>query len=178
MVCVVLALTTSCAPSPEESPDADFVPATIPVEAVAAPPPPTVFDAVADSDLELLQSLHAEGRAIDILDDDGLSPLHHAVMNSDLAMATLLLDLGLDPNGAPSVKTPPLNLAIDEVMSPDNSEEQRTFAKDLIKLLMQHGANPTAHHNGLNSAVQHAMDVQCEDCVTLLREQAFSQVVN
>lgn len=174
MAGLFLAFMVGCTPTPNAPLPVRDDPLTVVDLAPDTPPSPTLFDAVAAGDVALLDELHANGEAIDVLDDEGYSLLQRAVLNADSGMVAQLLGLGLDPNGAPSRKDPPLNLAIDLVAPTDGSDVHSDAGLDIITLLIKAGANPTVHLNGYNSAVQHAMDRRCETCVTLIRELAFA----
>lgn len=179
--CVLVAATiscVSCSPAPA-GPEPESLSESVNTEVTPAnntPPPPTVFDAVASGDTKLLTSIHANGGAIDALNAEGLTPLQCAVSTSDVAMVTLLLDLGVDPDGAPSRMEPPINIAVRRaketgVYTPD------TPAWAILKRLIGRGAQTTRHRGGYISAVQHAMEIQCEACIQTMRETAFTKAV-
>lgn len=61
------------------------------------------------------------------------TPLHRAAANADLGLATLLLDSGADADAAGLRKITPLRIAV-----------ERADASEVVKLLLQRGADPSA----------------------------------
>jgi ankyrin repeat protein len=91
------------------------------------------------------------GADLNLTDPDGTTSLVLAVINGHYDTAALLLIKGADPNLADSTGMSPLYAAVDmntlgEVYGRPTQKQASgdTTALDLIKLLLQHGANPNA----------------------------------
>lgn len=86
--------------------------------------------AVQDCNIDLIQDFLQYGASIDEVDDEGLTPLHVAVLHGQVAMAKFLLSKGADPNKASNDLPSPLQLA-----------EQNHDNPELVKLLRTYNSN-------------------------------------
>jgi ankyrin repeat protein len=129
-------------------------------------PPPTMFQtifsapfpaggmtamlyAARQNDLESARILVAAGANVKENSADGSSPLLVAVMNEHYALAKYLLENGADPNAADEKGRGPLYTAIDMrnlewSTRPAPPEKDTLSDLDLIKALLDHGANANA----------------------------------
>jgi hypothetical protein len=129
-----------------------------------------VHDAARIADVDALDNFLDEGIALDELDAMGYTPLFLAVEKSQVISVEWLLERGVDVNGAPGMGKPPLNRAIEVASGLEVDMEAWQRARDIIEVLLEHGATPHEHLNGYPSAVQRAMDLQCEWCVSLMKD--------
>jgi len=83
-------------------------------------------------DLEISRLLIDKGSDVTASDDDGQTPLHHAVMEGHEGVARLLLDNGADVTATDNATWTPLERASD------------TGNKGMVQLLIEKGANATA----------------------------------
>lgn len=67
--------------------------------------------AVRDCNIDLIEDFLKYGASIDEIDDEGLTPLHVAVLHGQLSMAKFLLSKGADPNKPSDGLPTPLQLA-------------------------------------------------------------------
>jgi uncharacterized protein len=90
------------------------------------------------------------GANVNMADPDGISPLLSSVINGHYDVAGLLLDKGADPNLADSTGRTPLYAAVDFNTMPASNRpmpkvvENRLTSLDLVRALLDHGANPNA----------------------------------
>lgn len=145
---------------------------------VAVPAPDPMRQAVDQSDIALLDSLYEEGRPIDTLDSNGLTLLHHAVKAQSSPVVEWLLNHGAQPNGDPGLGQSPLPLAIESARDASGNTAPSSNAFAVIRLLIQAGADPSEHRNGYPSAVQRAMDIECESCISFMKEVSLSHAMN
>lgn len=85
------------------------------------------------SDRDTLELLIERGADLDARDQDGLAPIHRAVRQGDLVLATRLIRAGIDIDRPDAMGRTALDLAI------------ASDARDLVKLLQQYGARPADH---------------------------------
>lgn len=105
-----------------------------------------LHDAVKASEAEKVKHLLQGGYAINDLDENGFSPLHYAVKNSNLDLVTLLLKKGADVNLGP-YNAKPLNEAIKnnnlEIVKlivfakPDTSTKNYDDASSLLRIAQE-----------------------------------------
>ena len=101
-------------------------------------------DGAADAALALV-SLGAD---VNKRDPDGMTPLIEAIVNMHFDLAAQLLDKGADPNLADASGMTPLYAAVDmrtpawERSRPDPKETDNLDCLDLMRVLLDHGANP------------------------------------
>lgn len=78
------------------------------------------------------------------LDKSGVAPLHRAVRTRCAAAVRALLGGGAAPRGKSGSGATPLHLAVQSTgRGGSGSEESREQQKDILLLLLQHGARPT-----------------------------------
>ena len=133
----------------------------------------TVHQAARDGDLEEIVQLFDDGYPLDDLNQDGLAPLQVATEALQVEVVKWLLERGVDANGKPSLEVPPLVRAVEMMCAAEKALSEWESARDTIVLLVEHGADPIEPRNGYLSGVQRAMDLYCEEGVSLLREVAL-----
>lgn len=131
--------------------------------------------AVEESDIEALDALYEEGNAVDTLDTDGFTLLHHAVIAQSPSSVKWLLDHGANPDGSPSLEQPPLPFAVELAKDIPYESAATSNPFTIIHLLIKSGADPLENRNGHLSAVQRAMDILCESCITLISRASLSR---
>jgi ankyrin repeat protein len=89
--------------------------------------------AAADGDLHHARVLIKEGARLDLFDDIGYTPLHHAVKNERYSMVKLLLDAGANINAREEETNSDTAIS---VAAGDSSPE-------MVKLLLERGADPS-----------------------------------
>ena len=100
--------------------------------------------------LDAARALVEAGAALNLADPDGATALVLALINGHYDTAALLAEKGADPNLADSAGMAALYAAVDmntlgEVYGrPPRKFAERRSALDLIKVLLEHGANPNA----------------------------------
>jgi ankyrin repeat protein len=100
--------------------------------------------------LDAAQALVEAGAGINLTDPDGTTPLIIAIINSHYDTAAMLTNKGADPNIADSSGMAALYAAADmstliEIYGrPRQKTNDRLTAIDLMKVLLDHGANPNA----------------------------------
>lgn len=134
-----------------------------------------VHDAAGSGDVDGLESLRDDGAALDSLNGKGLTALQVAVESWQVQAVRWLLEQGVDVNGAPSLGKAPLLLGVEIFGETELGTTEWDAAREVLVVLLEHGANPMESYNGYLSAVQRAMDLRCESCVSLLRRGAFSK---
>lgn len=103
--------------------------------------------AAREGDLETARAMLAGGVDIDLLDADGTSGLVTAILNKHYAYAKFLLDRGANPNLADARGRAAVYAAIDMrnqdySAMPAHKEDDPMPSIDLIKALLERGANP------------------------------------
>jgi len=88
--------------------------------------------AAADGDMERARELVREGARLDVFDDIGYTPLHHAVKNHHIAMVRFLIDSGANVN------------AREEETNSDTaiSVAAADATPEIVKFLLERGADP------------------------------------
>jgi ankyrin repeat protein len=93
-------------------------------------------------------TLVALGANVNLRDNDGMTPLIEAVINMHLDLAAKLLDKGADPNLADNSGMSALFAAVDmrtpawERGRPDAQERDTLDCLDMMRVLLDHGADP------------------------------------
>ncbi len=103
-----------------------------------------------------------EGKAdINMADPAGITPMIMAIMNANYDVAAELLELGADPNAADQSGRGPLHAAVDmhrfEWMfsRPTPKASGKLESADIVKLLLDKGANPNARLTRRVKGFQH-----------------------
>ncbi len=114
--------------------------------------------------LELLKS----GADVHATDKNGVTALHHAVrFRSPTAVATLL-ENGANPNQCCNRSgSTPIHRAVTSTGAPGTAG-RRVEALEIIKLLLQHGADPSIENKSGKQPVKYATDAEV---VRLLSQQ-------
>ncbi len=111
--------------------------------------------AARDGALDSGRALIEAGAELNARDPDGTTPLLLAITNGHYDLAALLVEKGADPNASDSAGMGPLYAAVDmntlgEVFGrPPRVSHDKTSALDLMKTLLDRGADPNA---GLKTA--------------------------
>jgi ankyrin repeat protein len=106
----------------------------------------------------------------------GARPLHLAVRAGDIEAARLLLQLGADPNIGDDMKYSPLSHAVWPAKFIGNKERTPDQIKEMVKLLMDFGANP--NHRGSPSRGSPAEIARAEgyhDIVAFMRVESMGK---
>jgi len=110
--------------------------------------------AARDGATDAALALVSLGADVNKRDSDGMTPLIEAVINVHFDLAAKLLDKGANPNLADSSGMTPLFAAVDmrtpawERSRPDPKETDNLDCVDMMKVLLDHGANPNAALTG------------------------------
>lgn len=103
--------------------------------------------------MDAARELAAHHANLNVQDPDGTTPLVIAIINNHYDLAAMLLDQGADPNIADENGTAALYAAVDMNTLPPTQGRpplilvDNLSAMDLIKRLLEHGANPNARLN-------------------------------
>ncbi len=106
--------------------------------------------AARDGALDATRALIEAGAELNSGDPDGTTALLLAITNGHYDLAALLVEKGANPNAADSAGMAPLYAAVDmntlgEVFGrPGRVSHDKTSALDLMKILLDHGADPNA----------------------------------
>lgn len=121
---------------------------------------PHVFELTRDGDLDALKRLQAEGRLdLNVRDKSGATLLHAAAEYGHASVVAWLVENGADPNAADGDGETPLHKAPSAVyyefeqlilrsLDPDKYDDTaqhwttRNGARDVMSLLIEHGADP------------------------------------
>jgi ankyrin repeat protein len=110
--------------------------------------------AAREGSLDALRALAEAGAHLDLADPDGTTALHLAILNAHFDAAALLIEKGADPNRADNSGMAALYAAVDmntlgEVFGrPNRAPSGSLSALGLMKVLLDHGANPNAGLTG------------------------------
>lgn len=96
-----------------------------------------LHEAALDGDARKVGELVAEGLSPEVADDNGWTPLHAAVQSWSAATCVALLEVGAQVDARDSNGNTPLWRAVFESRG----------RGDIIKLLREHGADPTLENN-------------------------------
>ena len=102
----------------------------------AEPKMDSLFEAVQNNDLKIIENLVRAGKNVNIQNSYGNTPLHEALRKKNIIMIKVLLDLGADPNMQNAVGRSPLFEAVDG-----------KFSVDILKILLGAGGNPNILSN-------------------------------
>ena len=106
--------------------------------------------AAREGHMDSVRALLEAGADVNQVNGDKLSPLVTAIMNGHLDLAKYLLDHGADPNLAGVSGLTALYAAVDVQWAPKtwfpqpNVEQEKVTYLDLMKALLDHGANVNA----------------------------------
>jgi ankyrin repeat protein len=114
--------------------------------------------AVIREDFDLVKFLIDDGADLNSMDDDGNTPLIHAILLNNVHMVELLLNYGADPN-IEIDRTTPLIVAV-------SGEED--FNIEIVRLLLEAGADPNIGYRRFKTALIHAVDLGFADAVELM----------
>ena len=110
--------------------------------------------AARDGATDAALALISLGADVNKRDSDGMTPLIEAIINMHFDLASKLLDKGANANLADSSGMTPLFAAVDmrtpawERSRPDPKETDNLDCVDMMKVLLDHGANPNAALTG------------------------------
>lgn len=127
-----------------------------------------VMYAARQGSIEALHVLISRGADVNVADSDGMTPLSIAIWNGHYDLAAVLLDKGADPNRADQYGMAPLYEAVNmntlppTIGRPGPKPTDQVSAVDMVRVLLEHGANPNAelkasirprHHNNGDGAL-------------------------
>lgn len=112
---------------------------------------------------ERIRELIAEGLDVNETDGEGRTPLHVACVNKDYDKAEALLGAGAQVDPLDKWGNTPLNSAVFE-----------KDALDLVKLLIEHGADPTIGNINGHSPLSEAKRYQENDYVAVFTAAGYS----
>ena len=118
--------------------------------------------AINGPNLDLIEKLIKEGASITSRTEGGLTILHYAVGHGLISLCQLAIAYGADLNSATDLsdlKLTPLHWAVG------------TYDLEIIQILLQNGANPSAKDIDGDSVIEHALDKNLELVKTILHEQ-------
>lgn len=119
---------------------------------------PLMYAAI-KGDIEFAKALIQRGAQVNRL---GWAPLHYAAASGQTQMVKLLLEYGAFPNAPAAEGSSPLLLA---VTAPRKAESVRL---DVVKLLLNAGADPKAVNQQRKSALDVAKEMKLSDIVAAL----------
>ncbi|HLK51721.1 MAG TPA: ankyrin repeat domain-containing protein [Bryobacteraceae bacterium] len=138
---------------PDTASDTDLMTPLVSGEPRAQPRPPGGMTALLFSAregcMECVKALVDQGAKLDLADPEGVTPLILAVFNTHFDVARFLVDQGANVNKWDWWGRTPLYLAVDYNTLPhggraDQPSLDETLPIDLIRLLLEKGANPNA----------------------------------
>lgn len=133
--------------------DTDLMTPLVSGEPRAQPRPPggetAMLFATREGCMDCVQALAEKGAKLDLADPEGVTPLITAVFNAHFDAAKYLVDQGANVNKWDWWGRTPLYLAVDYNTLPhggraDQPSPDETLPIDLIRLLLEKGANPNA----------------------------------
>jgi ankyrin repeat protein len=133
--------------------DVDLMTPLVSAEPRAQPRPPggmtAMLFSVREGCLDCVKALIEKGAGINLPDPEGVTPLISAVFNAHFDVAKYLVDSGADINRWDWWGRTPLYLAVDYNTLPhggraDQPSLDETQPLDLIRILLEKGANPNA----------------------------------
>jgi len=160
---------------PDAASDTDLMTPLVSGEPRAQPRPPggetAMLFATREGCMECVKALVEHGAKLDLADPEGVTPLITAVFNTRFDVAKYLIEKGANINKWDWWGRTPLYLAVDYNTlphggRPDQPALDETLPIDLIKLLLDKGANPnpqlklfppyraTGNDRGLDSMIQ------------------------
>jgi len=138
---------------------------------------PAWFRAAYDGDAATLKALLAQGVDVNSWEitaaHQGVTALHHATSNAHVECVRLLIASGADVN-ADYDKTPghrawtPLLCVVEGQTGGDPSDDEDLEAVEVVRLLLENGANPNARH--FSTALEMAEGYGLESITRLLRQ--------
>ena len=116
--------------------------------------------AAREGTLDVARMLVAAGADVNVAEANQTSPLLVAILNDHIDVANFLLDHGANVNAADGFGRTPLWSAVDyrNLDTPDKTETDRGPMLELIRALLDHGADPNAAIEG--RAAQPPLDVR------------------
>ncbi len=109
--------------------------------------------AAREGHMDTVRALIEGGANLNIASADKFTPLSEAIINGHFDVAKYILDRGADPNVASVSGVTPLFATIDVQWAPHawfpqpSTEQEKTSHIELMKALLDHGANPNAPIN-------------------------------
>src|SRR5579871_739476 len=102
--------------------------------------------AAREGTLDIAKMLVSSGAEVNVAEANQTSPLLVAILNDHIDVASFLLDHGANLNAADGFGRTPLWAAVDyrNLDTPDKSETDRGPMLELIRALLEHGADPNA----------------------------------
>jgi ankyrin repeat protein len=121
---------------------------------------PLIFAAQTDA-IDAARALLAHGADINLADPDGISPLSMAILNGNYDFANVLVQQGADVNKADRSGRTPLYFAVDMhtlewlFSRPTPQPTGELDSPDLVKVLLEHKANPNARTTARGFTLHH-----------------------
>ena len=109
--------------------------------------------AVQDNNVDLIEDFLLYGASIDESDEEGLTPLHVAVLHGQVSMAKYLLSKGANPNHASDSNiATPLQLAEQNLGNPDFAKLLRSSNEGSVREELKDSIHPAIPH-GIGSDI-------------------------
>ena len=115
---------------------------------------------------DVVQLLLDHNADVNVHDGDGDSPLHCAALRGQLEIARILLGLNVEINSRNEKGSTPLHLA-----SAGNEEDEEGHP-EVVRLLLDHGADAQAHNHSGETASEVARGPKQQEIVHLLSQHA------